>query len=233
MRFLTRIFSSNDEEEEDIISDVTNGNTLSWSTRIKCFLFCFLFGIFLSVMVYNADLMMNLYFVIPGFRQYILSKFCHVFNFIFHWKCDVNGKIDFDSGCNVDDNFNLVFCILLEERCPVSSVCVLPISGDDLVLFVVYSIREIRREKLLANVRLINNLPITYVQLRIRLPFRYSRRQNKQSVHNFIYTVDVTSCPVKLNNYFNFNFSSNIWIFILACLESKISQIKSFSKIKQ
>ncbi|XP_003381175.1 putative vesicle transport protein SFT2A (SFT2 domain-containing protein 1) [Trichinella spiralis] len=50
MRFLTRIFSSNDEEEEDIISDVTNGNTLSWSTRIKCFLFCFLFGIFLSVM---------------------------------------------------------------------------------------------------------------------------------------------------------------------------------------
>ncbi|KRX44726.1 Vesicle transport protein SFT2A [Trichinella patagoniensis] len=50
MRFLTRIFSSNEEEEEDIISDVTNGNTLSWSTRIKCFLFCFLLGIFLSVM---------------------------------------------------------------------------------------------------------------------------------------------------------------------------------------
>ncbi|KRX81104.1 Vesicle transport protein SFT2A [Trichinella sp. T6] len=50
MRFLTRIFSSNEEEEEDIISDVTDGNTLTWSTRIKCFLFCFLLGIFLSVM---------------------------------------------------------------------------------------------------------------------------------------------------------------------------------------
>uniref|UniRef100_A0A5S6R1S5 Vesicle transport protein n=1 Tax=Trichuris muris TaxID=70415 RepID=A0A5S6R1S5_TRIMR len=42
-------FSGNDEEE-DIISEVTSGSSLSWGTRIKLFALCFCFGIFFSIL---------------------------------------------------------------------------------------------------------------------------------------------------------------------------------------
>ncbi|KRX44724.1 Vesicle transport protein SFT2A [Trichinella murrelli] len=161
MRFLTRIFSSNEEEEEDIISDVTNGNTLSWSTRIKCFLFCFLLGIFLSVMgsvsiFFRNFVMFSILFSIGSVMS--MASTCFLMGPVKQLKKMVDPT-------RLISTVVVILMIILTlfsafyERCPVSSVCVLPISGDDLVFFVVYSIREIRREKLLANVRLIDNLP--------------------------------------------------------------------------
>ncbi|KRZ55440.1 Vesicle transport protein SFT2A, partial [Trichinella nativa] len=207
MRFLTRIFSSNEEEEEDIISDVnrrgllemfffnycstmvTDGNTLTWSTRIKCFLFCFLLGIFLSVMgsvsiFFRNFVMFSILFSIGSVMS--MASTCFLMGPVKQLKKMVDPT-------RLISTVVVILMIILTlfsafyERCPVSSVCVLPISGDDLVFFVVYSIREIRREKLLANVRLIDN----------------DKTKNPSTTLS-------TLCPVKLNNYFNFNFSSNI-----------------------
>ncbi|KRY89919.1 Vesicle transport protein SFT2B [Trichinella pseudospiralis] len=218
MRFLTKIFSSNEEEEEeDIISDVTSGYTLSWSTRIKCFIFCFLFGIFLSVMgsvsvFFRNFVMFSILFSIGSVMS--MASTCFLMGPVKQLKKMVDPTRWISTVIVLLMIILTLFSAFYVRHfvCLVSAVCDLPISGDDLVLFVVYSIREIRREKLLANVRLIIDQPHT--QLRTRLLFHYSRRQNKKSVHNSVYTVDVTSCPVKLNNRFNFNFTSNIQLDI-------------------
>ncbi|KRZ17751.1 Vesicle transport protein SFT2B [Trichinella zimbabwensis] len=185
MRFLTKIFSSNEEEEEDIISDVTSGNSLSWSTRIKCFLFCFLFGIFLSVMsVYSFE---------------ILS--CFQFYFPLEVTCFLMGPVK-------------QLKKMVDPTRWISTMIVLL-----MIILTLFSAFYWKKGALCLLFVIFQYLAMTWYSLSY-IPYARSavksclqtcpETKQKKSVHNFIYTVDGTSCPVKLNNCFNFNFTSNI-----------------------
>lgn len=47
---LRRALSGNDEDDQGIMTDISDVTTLSWSTRIKGFAICFILGIVLSIM---------------------------------------------------------------------------------------------------------------------------------------------------------------------------------------
>ncbi|XP_060067768.1 vesicle transport protein SFT2B-like [Ylistrum balloti] len=48
---LKKVLSGNDEDEEEgIVTQISNSTTLSWSTRIKGFIVCFVLGVCLSIL---------------------------------------------------------------------------------------------------------------------------------------------------------------------------------------
>ncbi|XP_033740580.1 vesicle transport protein SFT2B-like [Pecten maximus] len=48
---LKKVLSGNDEDEEEgIVTQISNSSTLSWSTRIKGFIVCFVLGVSLSIL---------------------------------------------------------------------------------------------------------------------------------------------------------------------------------------
>ncbi|OWF44641.1 vesicle transport protein SFT2B-like [Mizuhopecten yessoensis] len=48
---LKKVLSGNDEDEEEgIVTQISNSTTLSWSTRIKGFIVCFVLGVSLSIL---------------------------------------------------------------------------------------------------------------------------------------------------------------------------------------
>ncbi|KRZ17752.1 Vesicle transport protein SFT2B [Trichinella zimbabwensis] len=193
MRFLTKIFSSNEEEEEDIISDVTSGNSLSWSTRIKCFLFCFLFGIFLSVMGS----------VSVFFRNFVM------FSILF----SIGSVMSMASTCFLMGPVKQLKKMVDPTRW-ISTMIVLL-----MIILTLFSAFYWKKGALCLLFVIFQYLAMTWYSLSY-IPYARSavksclqtcpETKQKKSVHNFIYTVDGTSCPVKLNNCFNFNFTSNI-----------------------
>ncbi|TNN08577.1 Vesicle transport protein isoform 1 [Schistosoma japonicum] len=47
---LKQVFTRGNDDEQGILSDVENGCSLSWSTRIKAFIICLVVGIVMSLL---------------------------------------------------------------------------------------------------------------------------------------------------------------------------------------
>lgn len=47
---IKKAFGGKDEDESNIITEISDASTLSWGTRIKCFIVCFLVGVFCSIL---------------------------------------------------------------------------------------------------------------------------------------------------------------------------------------
>lgn len=50
MKKIKRAFGAEDDQEQGIVTEISDATSLSWSTRIKCFAVCFLCGVACSVL---------------------------------------------------------------------------------------------------------------------------------------------------------------------------------------